>query len=310
MTRYPRVKVWLVGSALGCLCAPLAALPMPPIPPAENTSSQPIARPSADENLQASLGSVAARLSALEVATAKASERADATRYIAAWFALGTVVVAGMLNLLAQWFLMSHQRELNKAQDQAEVSNSYVEWQLKQLTELYGPLRALIGQSNAMYKQMNRVLVAASSKNFRLQQQVGAGFNQEIFEILSDAGWTRFRTVTNLGDVYNKGYGVEAYFDDVVAVGARIASLIREKAGYVQPNDKKLIEVMGSYLAHYSVLSRLHQQAKDRESHNMATADAAVAFPDEIQTLVNDGFDIINREVMDWKNNGRRLSKS
>lgn len=256
--------------------------------------------------MQASLTSVNAQLSALEASIIKASERADGDRARTAWFAIATVAISGILSLLAQWFLLRHQRSMNQEQSQAEVSNSYVEWQLQQLSELYGPLRALLGQSNAMYRQMNRALAEAAPKMFRLKKEEGADFDNEVFEIFFDSQWTRFRTIKHIGEVYNKKYNVEPYFDDVVEVGERMANLIRNKAGYVQPSDKELIEVMGSYLAHYSVLSRLHKRAKDGESLKDNKGDEKATFPIAIQKLVNDGFYTINAEVMDWRSNGRK----
>jgi hypothetical protein len=111
--------------------------------------------------------------------------------------------------------------------------------------------------------------------------------------------------VKHLGDVYNNGCGVEPYFDDVVAVGSRMAGLIRDKAGYARPDDRDIVEVMGSYLAHFAVLSRLHQRAKDGQPIFTNKADEEATFPIEIQGVVNRGFDAINREIMEWRNRGR-----
>lgn len=266
--------------------------------------------PAFEEKLQTLSASVNGRLNAIEGSIIRSTERAAEDRNLTRWIALATVVVSAIFSLAAQWLLMLHQRSLNREQAQAVVSNSYVEWQLKQLSELYGPLRALLGQSNAMYRQMNRVLAAAEPNLFRLRKEEGGDFDNEVFEILVDGHWCRFRTVKHLVEVYNKGYGVEPYFDDVVKVGARIADLIRDKAGYAQPSDQQLIDVMGSYLAHYAVLSRLYQQAKDGESPRSNKADEQATFPIAIQKLVNDGFATLNVEVMDWKSNGRKSAKA
>jgi hypothetical protein len=274
------------------------------------TTVQSTAIPAFDEKLQTLSASVNGRLSAIEVSINRSDERAAEDRKLTRWVALATVVVSAFFSLAAQWLLMVHQRSLNREQAQAEVSNSYVEWQLKQLSKLYGPLRALLGQSNAMYRQMNRVLAAAEPNMFRLRTEEGVDFDNEVFEILVDGYWCRFRTVKHLVDVYNRGYGVEPYFDDVVKVGARIADLIRDKAGYAQPSDQQLIDVMGSYLAHYAVLSRLHQQAKDGGSPKPNKADEQATFPIAIQKLVNDGFTTLNMEVMDWKSNGQKSVKA
>ena len=256
-----------------------------------------------NENLKMQFDLIAAvsRLSSLEDSRGKASERADSASIRSSLFAFRTVVFSIAFGLVGQYILMRHQRSLNREQEKAKVSNSYIEWQLKQLSELYGPLRALLGQSIAIYRQMNMVLIAADDKKFRLEEKDGADFDNAEFQILLDGKWERFRTVEHLHVIYKKGYGVEPYFDDVVKAGATIANMIRESAGYVRQEDKELIKVMGSYLAHYGVLYRLHQLAVKGDDVEPAAADIKASFPYIIHELVDNGFNAINRQIMDWK---------
>jgi hypothetical protein len=203
------------------------------------------------------------------------------------------------LSLLAQFLLMRHQRKIHSAEAEANVANSYIEWQLKQLAELYGPVRALLGQSNVLYRQMNMALVAADERRFRVID--GKDFDGREFQIQIDGSWTRFRTVKHLAEVYSKSYGVEPYFDDVVDVGARLAEVIREKAGFARQEDDELVRVMGEYLAHYLVLKRLHDRVKDGEAIHINAADEHAVFPFRIQQLVDNGFKSINDQVIKWR---------
>lgn len=305
-------KLLIIGGALVFLSASNAAVGEGQMPLDKTSSVPAVFLPPSDEKLRDVFASVNGRLSAVEGAITKASERAENDHIRTSWFAFLTVIASGILGtfggLLVQSFVMRQQRKINMEQTQAEVSNSYVEWQLKQLSELYGPLRALLGQSSAMYRQMNRVLEATAPAMFRFKQEVGSNIDNEVLEIYQNDQWTRFKTVIHLGEVYGKNFGVEPYFDDVVDVGARVASLVRKKAGYAQPNDIRLIEVMGSYLAHYAVLSRLHKRAKDGEPLQINIADEKATFPISFQELVNEGFDNINKEVLNWKRNGRESS--
>lgn len=242
------------------------------------------------------------KLSNLEGSISKASERADAASLRSSTLAFLTVLFSFVFGLLGQYVLIRHQRRLNRDQERAKVSNSYIEWQLKQLSELYGPLRALLGQSIAIYRQMNMVLIAADEKKFRLESKPGADFDNDEFQIFLDSKWERFRTVEHLPLVYKQNYGVEPYFDDVVKAGAAIAEMIRKSAGYVRQEDKALIKVMGTYLAHYGVLCRLHERAKNGEKVKPTAADIKASFPFVIHNLVDDGFNAINYQIMDWKN--------
>jgi hypothetical protein len=241
------------------------------------------------------------RLSNLDKAITKASDRADSASIRSSWLAFLTVVFSFAFGLVGQYFLIRHQRRLNQEQERAKISNSYIEWQLKQLSELYGPLRALLGQSIAIYRQMNMCLIAADDKKFRMDKKPGADFDDVEFQIYLDGKWEQFRTVEHLPLVYKKDYGVEPYFDDVVKAGAAIAELIRKSAGYVRQEDAELIKVMGTYLAHYGVLCRLHDRAENGEEVHPTAADIKASFPRAIHKLVDTGFNAINAQIMEWK---------
>jgi hypothetical protein len=185
--------VLVVLAGLASIEKSIAATPVPaPIASAPLGSPAPATAPLIpgisliqDEKLRADLVSATAKLSSLEGVISKSGERADRAAERSFWIALAAIGAS----LLAQLLLMWHQRVMNRDQAQAEVSNAYVEWQLKQLSELYGPLRALLGQSNAMYRQMNRALAAARPDVFRMIKVKGADFDDEEFQICKACGF-------------------------------------------------------------------------------------------------------------------------
>jgi len=265
------------------------------------------------DKVREDLNLVLGRIESLEKSIQKASEKTDHMTERNDWFALVTIIVTnlitGLIGFVSQRSLLRNQRKINREQAKSEVTNSYVEWQLKQLSELYGPLRALLEQSNAMYRQMNRALISANPGLFRMQSAQDKDFDNKEFQIQKEGCWTRFRTVKHLGDVYNKKYEIEPYFDDVVDVGSRMATLIRDKAGYARPEDDELIKVMGTYLAHYAVLSRLHKRAKEGMLISTNMADDEAVFPIRIQNLVNSGYQSINGQIIQWRNQASENDK-
>jgi hypothetical protein len=256
-----------------------------------------------DDQVRRDLSIAVSRLASVEASIAKSAERADQVAHRTSRYSLftvlGTALLTASLSLFSQWLLMRHQRRISRADSQAKVANGYVEWQLRQLSELYGPVRALLGQSNVLYRQMNKALVSADAGRFRLVE--GKDFDRLEFQLRVDEEWVRFRTVKHLAEVYNRGYGVEAYFDDVIDVGARLADVIREKAGFAREDDSELVLVMGEYLAHYLVMKRLHDRAKSGEALHQTSADEQAVFPNKIQNLVDNGFKLINEQVMEWR---------
>lgn len=164
---------------------------------------------------------------------------------------------------------------------------------------------------------MNIVLEKRNPNIFRLRQMTsGEGFDQKVFEIFLNGQWSRFRTVTHIRVVYGRGYGIDDYFDEIVKIGAQITKIISERAGYARPGSRELLTVFGKYLAHYSVLERLHKQIKgeflsDGSGSNMElVVDETAAFPSEIHELIESDFSAINSELSAWRESFLPSAKS
>jgi len=221
-----------------------------------------------------------------------ATEKSKASSERSTKNAILTVLGSGVLALLAQWLLMRHQRAQSEKQARGEVANTYADWQLKQLSEFYGPLRALLFQSNVMYRQMNKMLVDRAPDIFRLVDQSSGDFDNKLFEIRCDDVWVQFRTVKHLDKVYGCGYGVEPIFD---------AKLISERAGYVRGDQDELAKVLGRYLAHFVTLRTIVEHAKNPAASQAPYVNEGAVFPVGIQGLVDVGFRQLGEELRSWR---------
>ena len=160
-----------------CCVGAIAATVVPqadPVPslPAVSAPTSGMQIQSVDEKSRSELAATTMRLASVEASITKSSDFAEQVALRTSWFSFGTVfgtaLLTATLSLLAQMLLMRHQQKINRMDSEAKVANTYVEWQLKQLSELYGPIRALLGQSNVLYRQMNRALVFADINRVRL----------------------------------------------------------------------------------------------------------------------------------------------
>ncbi len=205
--------------------------------------------------------------------------------------------------------------KLHTHQKKFEIRKSLMDWKVKQLAELYGPLYALLHQSNALYRHMNTVLSKADPKKFRLHEDPNKGdFDKKIFQIFDNKCWDDFRTVTHIADVYGQNFGIEMYFDEIILIGERIVKLIEQNAGYVREDQANLANVFGTYLAHYAVLRKLHDEQKTQLEKTNATSqstqiqtmsvDKSAAFPREIQGLIQYGYNKLNIELNNWGDQG------
>jgi hypothetical protein len=192
-----------------------------------------------------------------------------------------------------------------------DIASAVVEFEIKQISLLYGPLRAFLGQSEALYREMNKVLLTRANTLFRVIEVAG---ERPEFQIQEAPGrWVRFRTVLHIFEVYGKGYEVEAYFDEIVAIGAEMVKIIHEQAGYARAEEEDLMTVFSKYLAHFAVMKAMHDAAKARVSPQTPAVQGApvvphtpgvnpsAAFPYAIHPLINQGFEAISSDIRQWR---------
>ena len=251
------------------------------------------------------------------------SAKLDRKDYTAAWLGLGGTLVgamvAALVAILTQHLRARQDRELASERAKLEINSSFVEWHLKQLSELYGPLHALLQQSQSLYRHMNSVLIGKDGAKFRMQKSAGTDrIDGNEFQICLGNKWIRFRTVLHISEVYGCGYGVEDYFDEISDIGGRMVTVIREKAGYALPQQTDLVPLFGKYLAHQAVLERLvkhHKTIAGREAQaadgkkDLArppmeggiNVDQSAVFPGEIQGIVATGYQTIIHDLNAWR---------
>lgn len=317
--------------------SPSSGRPQSTVAPTVSNSPAPPAPAANPGSISAAV--VESHLATIDATLQKIAAKPDKSAWISATGAFLGVLLGAIVTFVTQTRLLLHQqsqaeraaeqarqladakaaqeRELASRRAALEIGNSFVQWQLKQLSELYGPLHALLGQSNALYTHMNRVLVARDPAQFRFANSIPANTPpRPSMEIYYQGRWVVFRTLLHIDKVYGQGHGVEDYFSEIVATGDRMVKIINEKAGYIRPDQNELPEVFGRYLAHYSVLKRLYDHIRARsetlpretddiwssgsQRPPIAVIEAAV-FPREIDGLVTAGFIAIREELNAWR---------
>lgn len=264
--------------------------------------SDPVALPQALASIQASVSKIDDKLPSVWWAT-------PATTLL-------SVLIGGSISGLIGWALQKRllQHQGQQAIDQAnrnekladkkadqEARQIQFDWQLRQFTELYGPLSALFDGSNKVYRLMNDALIDRDEKQFRdasgLVPPQERDPDGRVFQIYDEnrSEWRKFRTVIYLDLVYGKGLGVDGYFDRLIEIGNSISKLIGEKAGLVMPHHGDLLAAFGQYLAHFEVLKELHAVSQPTPAGTNATVRPPLivretaAFPNAIQRVVKDG---------------------
>lgn len=249
-------------------------------------------------------GEISAHLGAIDSTVARLARPSKPgiwTILLPALIAFVGVVIGGVINSISQHIAAA-------ARAKTELGAAAVQWQIKQLAELYGPLYALLQQSHTLYRDMNKVLEKQDPGRFRMMAaEAGESkyLDNQVFKINVEGKWVQFRTILHLQDVYGGNFGVEPYFDEFVSIGEQIVKVIRDKAGYARPEELELSEVFGKYLAHYSVLAKLHTALKDKARQTKFPVDHWAVFPNEMQDLVARGFCAISDDLKEWRARAR-----
>lgn len=206
------------------------------------------------------------------------------------------------------------ERDLSERQAKFEIGTAVIDWELKQLSLLYGPLRALLGQSFGLYREMNEVLLAHKDKFRLIPIPTATDPDRKEFQIQASPGnWTRFRTVIHISEVYGHGFGVDTYFDEIVSIGAQMVKIIQQHAGYARAQEKDLMGVFAKYLAHFAVLKAVHKAAIGKSGPERANGspsaptptpalqvNLSAVFPEVIHDLINQGFEALTVDIDQW----------
>ena len=254
---------------------------------------------SKERQVNISLSELESQLSDLRISTKSINSKLSKSYFTPAITGLIGVLLGGFLTFFTQRSLAKDSREF-------EIGKSIYSWRFQQMLELYAPLHALFSHSTALYRQMNQLLITKDSNKFRFQlDESGAELDRQMFQIRMPDGWVQFRTITHIGEVYGREYGIDDYFDEIVAVGKRIASVIEEKSGYADPEQEQLAGIFGKYLAHYSVLSRVHSamQSRGTEGQQPISVDQSAVFPTEMLQLIDQGYKSLTSRLKSWPTN-------
>jgi hypothetical protein len=275
------------------------------LPPVVDAAAEPATKGQVD--------TLRASMSDLSAAVKKLAEKSKGPDFWTLGFGLFSSLFVAVVTFLGTRAITKSREktdyDLAVGKSKLDVAKSLVDWKLRQLAELYGPLRTLFAQSNAIYRVMNMVLQAAAPEKFKLLTpddlvtkqfesfKASADEDGHLFVISRGAGgaWERFRTVMFIDEAYGKGYEVELYFDQIVEISRRLVDVIETKAGLAlnETGDEAvagqaasgatrlqdtLRHKFGQYLAHAAVLQCIH-------ANRRAVFRRAIGEPVEMEPL-------------------------
>lgn len=205
----------------------------------------------------------------------------------------------------AQETRIAAERDLAHEKAVLEAARALRDWRTKQLEQLYGPLRALLGHSKGVYDQMCRQLAEREGKSKYQFGEAKNSTSEQSFEINIGGCWKDFRLLDQLPHVYQKGLGVDGLIDVIFDIGSQLVDTIKNHAGLALPEQEDLAKTFSEYLAHYAVLKELRESVSKGRPIQPYTVGY---YPRTMNKLVDEGFAKVISDIARWDNDISKLA--
>ena len=198
----------------------------------------------------------------------------------------------------------------NRADDRAWVRSSglsgvasIMEFRSRQLNEFYAPLRALhaqgLGIRNELYRQLKEANVPGVE--FRYVTEAIAATGQSLW-VKYDGKDKPFRFIDDLELVRNHFPQLMSMVDQIIEVGNKSSKLIQTRAGLALPENQKLTEMLGSFLAHHAILKKIREAVGKGEN-----VTYTAAYPRGFDKLIADDCTRLTTQLQEWEDLSRKM---
>lgn len=231
---------------------------------------------------------------------------------IAALSAMVGGLIAGLINWYLQHQKLKHEKEQAIKGIGIDAAKELNGLRLRQLGELYGPLKALLGQSKGVHHQLCLQLVQSDPARFRLQDDPNSTLGKSC-EIYSQGKWEPFRLLYEIHTLYGNRHKIDPLVTQIIKISKSIIDVIRDKAGLALSEQSEIHDAFAKYLSHIAILEDAYQTARSPAGKRKVLGVREYsygAYPRELNKLVDDGFCKISLELKGWETILENLSTS
>jgi hypothetical protein len=229
--------------------------------------SQPTIQTPSNNLLSEDLQRLTNRVLELEIDMAKAAKSREEDWLVSLAPSLATLFVG----ILALWgifitgkreerrtaYSSEHAKELARQEALFQHTEKIVEFRLKQMELFYAPMFALLEQSRALYDKLLFQLEHDEPERYKqLAIPDPEGFR---FHVRAKNGsWQGFRLLDQLPAMRDNSKAL-VFVEGILDIGGKMTKIISERAGFA---SRDLVDLLGEYLAHYTILSTIHKQGE------------------------------------------------
>lgn len=225
------------------------------------------------------------------------------------WGSIFAAFVAAIVAILGNHSLqrkrLKQESVLANQKASLESAQAFVTWRVKQMEELYGPLRALLAQSKGVYTQLCEHLCRTFPDKYQLRDEAGLAIPRKAYHVNTGKDWVVFKLLEHMPQLAGDEINAGPLIDQVIAIGKRIVGVVSSRAGLVLPIQDLLTAAFGEYLAHFVVLKEVHTAMKEGKPPRQYKTGF---YPRSLNSLVDAGFDLIAHEIAEWEARLQRFS--
>jgi hypothetical protein len=219
------------------------------------------------------------------------------------------ILIGGLWSSVQQRRQLQHSLDLQKMQLKEnerigrakagyESLSKVVDYQSRQVNEFYSPLRLMLRRSSGVRKQLCDQLHARAPDRFRFVK--GGDGREHLFVFELNGSNARFRLIAHMHELATQHTELLPLVQEIVNIGESMSELIHNKGGMAIANSDALTDLLGLYLAHFSILRDVSKKANETPEV-LAQIKYNVAYPVELDLALDEDMEALMGKLDKWK---------
>ncbi|MCC4590267.1 hypothetical protein LL974_03850 [Xanthomonas campestris pv. cannae] len=208
------------------------------------------------------------------------------------------VLVGGAINVWVQRWQRAASEQAHRATAAFEAQTKIIDYRSRQAHEFYQPLWLMLQRSSGVRAQLCDHLAKKDPVRFRLEKEPGD--QREHLFVYGPNGEprVRFRLIEAMHELATQHSEILPLVDEIVAIGEKMSALIHDRGGLVVSSQTVLADLLGRYLAHFSILREVAAKASDPSKLQGITYN--VLYPVEMNRELKNGIAFLQDTLEKW----------
>ena len=208
------------------------------------------------------------------------------------------VLVGGGINVWVQRRQRVANEQAHRATTAFEAQTKIIDYRSQQAHEFYQPLWLMLKRSSGVRKQLCDHLAKKNPDRFRLEQDPDDDRPHLFVYGPNGESRVRFRLIEAMYELATEHAEILPMVNEIVAIGEKMSALIHDKGGLVVSSHTALADILGRYLAHFSILREV--AAKANEPDKLQGITYNVLYPIEMDHELKNGITFLQETLKKW----------